>query len=377
MKYTAICATVAAALLYQPVVHAETSELNTLKLRINQLEQRLDATASALDESAGKKSSATTLGGYGEVHYNNWDSKKEINLRRFVLFIGHQFNDRIRFHSEFEVTHTMAGESSTDFNKKKGFVSVEQAFIDLQLNDRHTFRSGLFLMPVGILNETHEPTTFYGVERNMVETHIIPTTWWEGGLAMTGKVAPALSYDVALTSGLNTPTSGADNFVINKSRQFVSQAKANSPAYTGRLRWSGIPGVSLSATLHRQDDLTQDSMGLAATLAETHAIVQRGDYGLRALYAQWNLDGNAPKAVGRDKQYGWYLEPSYRVSEKLGVFARYSLWDTQAGDSADSKNKQTNIGVNYWAHPQVVYKADIQRRNNRDDGFNLGVGYHF
>ena len=123
----------------------------------------------------------TTIGGYGELHLNlNDDADNEIDFHRWVLFINHRFSDRITLNGEFELEHSLAGDG------KPGEVELEQAYIDIALDGGNHFKAGLFLLPVGTLNETHEPDTFYGVERNPIEKNIIPTTWWEAGLALNG-----------------------------------------------------------------------------------------------------------------------------------------------------------------------------------------------
>lgn len=355
---------------------------------IDNLQKQLDATAAAVEEGgrAGPAPGAsdmigphrlaggtTRIGGYGELHYNNLDSKKQLDFHRFVLYFGHQFSDAIRFNSELELEHAVSSAGDV------GEVELEQAFLEFDLNEKHTVRTGVLLIPVGILNETHEPTTFYGVERNPVETNIIPTTWWEGGAGLNGELVPGFKYDIALTSGLHTPMSGANAYLVRNGRQKASEAAAESLAYTARARWMGWSGVELSGTAQYQGDVTQGSQNVSATLIETHAAIKQGPFGLRALYAAWHLDGAGPTALGRDEQSGWYIEPSYKVTPKLGVFARYNSWDNAAGDSIDSEKNQTNFGVNYWPHEDVVLKADIQRQGGtaNDDGFNLGVGYQF
>ena len=350
---------------------------------IDNLQRQLDATTTLIEnsglQSAGGAAAGamaaneTTIGGYGELHYNNLDSKKELDFNRFVLFFGHHFSDAIRLYSEVEIEHSISSASDA------GEVALEQAYLDFDLNERHTARGGLFLMPVGILNETHEPPTFYGVERNPVETNIIPTTWSETGAGLHGSPAPGWRYDLAVTSGLNVPTTGGDAYTIRGGRQEGSEAVAENLAYTARLRWTGMAGVELSGTANYQDDITQGAQGVSATLLEAHAVVNQGPFGVRALYAMWNLDGSAPKALGRDEQNGWYVEPSYKVTPELGVFARYNEWDNAAGDAVDSKATQTNVGINYWPHENVVLKADIQQQGGvaSDDGFNLGIGYQF
>ena len=125
-----------------------------------------------------------------------------------------------------------------------------------------------------------------------------------------------------------------------------------------------------------------DPLASAATLAETHAVLERGSFGLRALYAQWDLDGEGPASIGADKQYGWYIEPSWRFNRTIGLFARYEQWDNTAEAILDSQYTQTSLGANYWLNEHVVFKFDLQDQDAPEggkelDGFNLGVGYQF
>ncbi|MBB1477645.1 porin [Shewanella sp. SG41-3] len=391
MKKTLIAATLFSLLASNQVMASdETTELRQiieqqqkvlkdLEKRLEQTEKRVEATADVVEASASSQS-ATTIGGYGELHYNNisnnqtGEDKKEFDFHRFVLFVGHEFNSSTRFFSELEVEHSIAGES------QNGEVELEQAYIEHDFNEMFTGKAGLFLMPVGIINETHEPTAFYGVERNPVEKDIIPATWWEGGINLNIKAAPGLAFDTAITSGLYLDQSSG--YKIRNGRQKVSEAKGEDLAYTGRVKYTAVPGLELAATVQYQSDLTQgtaDVDSAAATLLTAHAIYSIEHFTVKALYAQWNIDGKEAEALGRDKQNGFYIEPAYRINEQFGVFARYNEWDNNAGDSADTKKKQTNVGVNYWLHENVVFKADYENIGGAadSDGFNLGVGYQF
>lgn len=363
--------TPALALITLPALAQDGAELEQLRQRVQTLEQRLEATAQAV-EAARPATRASTFGGYGELHYNNLDSGDTLDFHRFVLYFGHAFSDTVSFHSELELEHSLAGEG------KPGEIELEQAYVSFALDTHHTARAGLFLVPVGILNETHEPPTFYGTERNPVENNIIPTTWWEGGGGVGGEIAPGWRYDLAVTSGLKVPTTGAKAYKIRDGRQKVANAVANDLAYTGRLRWTGLPGIEIGTTLQYQEDLTQGAEGVSAILGEAHAAISRGPFGLRALYARWDLDGSGPDAVGRDEQIGWYVEPSYRPLQQIGVFARYSEWNNEAGAGGED-SRQIDAGVNYWPHEQVVLKLDIQRQDGavNNNGFNLGLGYQF
>jgi len=329
----------------------------------------------ARDKTFGNHGSKgkTTIGGYGELHYTNTDSTNEIDLHRFIMFMGHEFTDKIRFWSELEVEHATSDPDG-------GEVAIEQAYLEFDLNASNSLRAGVILVPVGIINETHEPPTFYGVERNNVEKNIIPATWREGGVSFTGRFARAFSYDLAMHSGLQI--SSDNNYAVRKGRNAAREASMQDPAYTARLKWTGIAGVELGAALQYQRDITQstDATAGTATLLETHAIWQTGRFALRALYASWDLSGEGPKNTGADEQSGWYVEPSYKITPQWGLYARQSSWDNQVNSGNDTQSDQTDFGVSYWPHEDVVVKANYQLLDKAgidDDGFMLGVGYQF
>ena len=375
------------ALLHSALERIEQLEQNQTGIvqRQTEMEENQDVIVQEVEKSANSKltqwAEKTQIGGYGELHWNNTNLTDEIDLHRFVMFLGHEFTDDIRFFSEIEIEHSLAGEG------KNGEVEVEQAFIEFDLHDRLRAKAGLFLVPVGILNETHEPNTFYGVERNNVEKNIIPSTWWEGGVALSGEFGEGWGFDLAAHSGLDAMSSGAYTFKPRDGRQKVSEAIAKDPAYTARLVYRGIPGLELAVAAQLQEDLTQsDSLGLGgidtaeAVLWEKHLIYNRGPFGLRALYAEWDVDGKEANAMGRDEQYGWYVEPSWRFLDNWGVFARYSEWDNNAGNSADTEIEQIDFGFNYWPTENVVLKLDLmnQDKAGKDEhGFNMGVGWSF
>ena len=407
MNHPLIRATLAAAVLstFQAAAWADMSvedRLKAMETRMNALEaenqalkgqlkttdQKVAATTEQVEKVASKPASGmaswaekTRIGGYGELHYNNLEGKggaadkDEVDFHRFVLFLGHTFNERTRFFSELELEHSIAGES------KKGEIELEQAYVEYDFTPNHRGKAGLFLLPVGIMNETHEPPVFHGVERNPVEKDIIPATWWAGGAALSGQFGDSVSYDFAIHEGL--ATTAAKSYKPRDGRQKTSEANAKNLAYTARLKWTGLPGIEIGGALQHQTDITQglDATAGSANLYELHGILSKGPFALKALYAQWDLDGSGPAAIGADKQNGWYIEPSYKLSEQWALFARYNLWDNKAGDTIGSKKKQVDAGVSFKPHPDVVLKADYQQQDNDDgknqNGFNLGVGYQF
>jgi len=403
---TAAAAALAAALANAAVATAETpspeemwaivqqqqKEIERLRGRLGETEAKVEATGDMVEAAQAEDTGAapgwwnrTYLGGYGELHYNGGDTD-EVDLHRFVMLLNHDFNDELRFVSELEVEHAFTG--------RAGQVEVEQAYLEYTYNPNFIPRVGMMLIPAGIINITHEPNTFFGTERNRVENDIIPTTWREAGVGAQGELGAGFAYDVSVHSGLNVPTTGNNAFRIRNGRQKVSQATAKDGAITGRIKWTGMPGVELALSGQYQNDITQNGLGIDAILITAHADIRRGPWGLRALYARWDLaDGppaNGPARIGADEQYGWYIEPSYRFDVpgmgsqgELGIFARYSQRDRTAGDSVDSDIRQFDIGANYWPHHDVVLKVDGQFEflptgsGTGDNRLNVGLGYHF
>ena len=334
--------------------------------RLKQLEQKVDALAATQAHPANAP--ATSIGGYGELHYNNIEgASPTFDFHRFVLFFNHAFNEKLKFYSEVELEHAISGDG------QKGEVELEQAYLDWRLNDRLSLQGGVMLLPVGFLNETHEPDTFYGVERPIVESKIIPTTWWGAGVGMTLRSGQNSRWQLMITEGLYDP-SGTQ---IRKARQKSAKTRSESLGYTLAYRISPAAGINLGASVYYQDDLTQgdrsqSARAVSATLGEVHGQFQFGRASLKALYAQWQLSGSAARQQNRDEQTGYYLEPSYKLTERLGAFTRYSRWYTDA----DDKKTRWDVGINYWIHPRVVLKADYQSEK-ANNGFNLGIGYSF
>lgn len=149
------------------LIKKQQQELKELRNAVEESDKKSEETIKAVEANmSASNTSNVSLGGYGELHYNNIEDNESIDFHRFVLFMGYEYSDDIRFFSELEVEHSLAGDG------KPGEVELEQAYVEIDLNDTTSVKSGLFLVPVGILNETHEPPTFYGVERNPVEGKI-------------------------------------------------------------------------------------------------------------------------------------------------------------------------------------------------------------
>ena len=369
------------------------------KLAAEEATEVAEAAAEAAESPILEGLQNISIGGYGEVHYNNYEAKnsgatpfdgednfKEFDIHRFVLFFGYQFSDDLRFHSEVEIEH---GGVEPDGDPLGGEVEIEQAYIEWDFAENTSALGGIFLIPAGIINETHEPDTFYGVERNTVESIIIPATWWAAGTALTHRFDSGLKLEFAAHEGLEIPTTGSNAFRVRSGRQKSSNADGSHLAYTGAATYSGIQGLEVGATIQHQDDASQVSGdGLEDGLLWTGHVAYDGNFGgvgvgLRALYAEWDFDGDAIEAANDDEQHGWYIEPSIKpFGDSIGFFFRFE--EVEGGRDRD-EFEQWSVGLNYWLHEHVVLKADfvdrehdVEAEEDRDyDGYNLGIGWSF
>lgn len=382
------------------IVQRQQLEIENLKRQVSAAQEQIEVAGESIEATedmvvatadyvealnvSADTGSDTSIGGYGELHFNRLDADdpardmSQVDFHRFVLFFAHEFNDRVRFFSEFELEHSLSGDG------QPGEVELEQAYVEFALKNNTAAQAGLFLLPVGILNETHEPPTFFGVERNSVESVIIPSTWWEAGVGLSGNFASGLSWNFALHSGLAIPTTGSNAFRVRSGRQKVAKADAGDPAYTARLKYTGLPGLELSASYQYQSDPSQvagDGLD-SGRFITTHAIYSRRNFSLRALYGKWLFDGAAVQAAVAEKQSGWYVEPSLRLGSNWGIYARYEDVD---GARDQDRFVQREAGLSYWPVPGVTIKVDYRSREHellseagRDfDALDLGFGYQF
>jgi phosphate-selective porin len=361
--------------------------------------------ASPQAEVAASAYANTTIYGYGEINYNRPrdSSQAQADLRRAVFGFGHRFDDSTRFASEFEFEHAVT--SSED----QGEAEVEQFYIDRSLAQNVNLKAGLFLMPAGLLNESHEPTHYYGVERNFVETAIIPSTWREGGVGVYGSTDFGLAWDAGVTTGFDlskwdpTSSEGRDS-PLGSVHQELQLAKAKDLSVYGALNWRGTPGLVVGASVF-SGQAGQGTPGFPAgharvTLWDTHARWTPGRWDLSAVYARGRISDTAEFNLVNAFQptpipetfYGWYTQAAYRLWESgersVSPFLRYERYNT-ASDyaalpaglslSAAPTESVTTVGLNFLLNPNVVIKTDYQdfHADSSRDRFDLGLGLTF
>jgi hypothetical protein len=347
----------------------------------------------------------TTVGGYGEVHYVNASgpgTPGQATLRRFVVYLAHAFNDRIAMRSELEVE-----DARLESGSPAGEVAVEQLYLDYRASPAFTLRGGLVLPPIGIINETHEPTTFNGVARPDFDNDVIPTTWRELGVGALGTIPgnAGLSYRLYLVNGIRASGFSAAEG-IREGRQEGQEATFANPSLTGRLEW-GRPGVRIGGSFWYGGSAAQEpALGdgvftNAVALISADARLDVGPASFRGVFATVHVsDADRINAVyGNDvgsRITGGYAEAAYdllslvapRGEPRLNAFVRHERYDTHAAvplgtvrDPALAR-RLTTFGLVYKPIYNVALKADYQIRRNRahaaeDQVARLGLGYQF
>jgi len=359
----------------------------------------------------------TTLWGYGQIDYNHPTARPadaQADLTRAVIGFNHVFNDSTRVYGELEWEHAVA--SSSD----EGEVEVEQLYIEHALASNYGVRAGLMLIPFGFLNEHHEPTQYYGVERNFVEQAIIPTTWREGGVAGYGTTDSGLSWNVGLVTGPDLgkwdPTADEGRgSPLGSIHQELQLAHAHDLSIYGAVNWNGTPGVNVGggvftgkigqATSRQSDgDPNFPADDARMTLVEVHARWQPGPFDITTLYSRGAISDTQalnlqflgqPTAVPK-AFWGGYVQGAWHAlawgESSLAPFVRYELFNTGASYASQPTGFDTaplptqrvwTLGANYYLTPNVVFKVDYQDFKYDDvvlgygNRFDLGIGYQF
>ncbi|HET6280524.1 MAG TPA: TonB-dependent receptor [Polyangia bacterium] len=325
----------------------------------------------------------SAFGGYGEMTLNKLEGQPAIvDLRRVVLYFGHNFSERLRFYSEVEVEHAIA--SAGD----QGEVAIEQAFLDGLISRRFNLRGGLILMPVGIVNIYHEPPTFNGVDRPLVDLLVIPTTWREAGVGIFGEIAEGLRYQAYLVNGFNANGFTAESG-LEHGHQEAQLARAGDFGGIARLDYEPRLGTNIGASAYyaTSGNTLRDAVGkVPVSLLEIDARTRFGGFTARAQFAAVFIGDAAAlntalvAAGSKDgpvsaQSRGGYVEAGYdllrafapALTQTLTLFGRYDYVDTQAsvpeGFMARPEFRRHSLtpGLVFRPIPHVALKLDYRR----------------
>ena len=338
-----------------------------------------------------------SIAGYGEMLLENYSSSRttQFDYLRLILYAGYRFNEKFIFNSEIEVEH--ANE-----------IFVEFAYVDWLAHENLGVRGGMLLVPMGLVNEFHEPNVFIGAERPVTEQAIIPSTWRENGGGVYGSAGDVVAYRAYVVNGLKGEKFSASG--VRGGRQKGARAQAESMAFTGRVDITPTPGVFFGGSFYVGNsgqgtiNVNDVNYGVRTSIFDLHGQAQFRGLDVRALFAQANLDDTAELnqylglvgagGVGETMR-GGYVQVGYdllsQVPEAGGValtpYIRYEKVDTQAAVAAgfarspSRNNTYTTFGVELKPISNIVVKVDhMWVDNDADSGinqFNISVGYAF
>lgn len=343
-----------------------------------------------------------TVGGYGEITYNRPTGKNaELDVQRLVLLFGYKFDERTQFVTEIEFEHVKE-------------VFVEQAFLQYSVSDNLNLRAGLMLVPMGIINEYHEPTTFNGVERPSMDNAIVPTTWREIGVGISGKSNEvSLRYQAYIFNGFQSTISDGNGTItggklggsngLRGGRQKGAQSNFNNINFSGKLDYYGLPGLRLGLsgyfgrTQSPYDVKDVDGADIGIAMIGLDARYSKKRFSARGQFIQGNLTDTEAynTATGKDlgsSLQGYYIEAGYNVlsqvkKQQLIGFVRYEDFNTQASVEGNLAKNNTydrqewTLGLSYKIANGAVVKADYQLKNNAakvtTNQLNFGVGVWF
>lgn len=350
----------------------------------------------------------TTIGGYGEFLFDMPAGGDDtFDALRGVLYVGHRFNENWLFNSEIEFEH---GSTS-----KSGSASLEFGYVEYLASDSFALRGGLLLVPMGLVNENHEPTAYLPVSRPKTEQNIIPSTWREMGLGAWGREGD-LDWRTYVINGLRGETFNDSG--LRGGRQKGSKADAEDLAFVGRLDWHPTPGVTVGGSVYLGDSAgNNEDLGtdLGTQIVELHATWQQGPWLMQALAAQAEVDGaedfnqsfidahnahagdpgHVPHVDGDDSpslantMRGAYLQLGYNVlanantSMALSPYVRYETLNTQADLPSNATAKASRnediltFGLALEPTDGVIIKLDYASSDENGDRTALLIGYSF
>ena len=354
----------------------------------------------APDRSADPFPKRVDYGGYMEMHVNHDNvNPTTLDFHRFVLLYGHQFTDRIRFVGELELEHALV-----EGGQRSGELELEQAYLDFLLTPRLSFRAGMMLTPIGIVNERHEPASFNGVERPFVDTVIIPSTWFSQGAGLVGDLGSGFSFKAFAASSLNAVEfSASEGFRGGRQKGFFDDAR--HLAAVARLEYAGVPDLNLGASFWMGNTGFGFDLSGRAKIFEFDGQYDWKRLSFRGQFAQTFLENamelNRLQQLQRGinpnlaaAMRGFYLEGAAnvlpeRIAHRFTGFYRYENFDTQYRMPAGFLPlRQFDrfahvVGMSYFPHPDIAIKFDYDFMGNESsvvripNRWNLGIGWWF
>ncbi len=346
----------------------------------------------------------TKISGYGELDYifkknnSNGNGGNTLDPHRVVLNVTSQLTDWIEFNSELEWEHG-GSDGGAD-----GSISVEQAYLTFKVNPALKINTGVMLMPMGAINQNHEPVNFYSTARPALDTYLIPSTWQEMGVGISGALHKKIDYQLMAVTGLDGTNFSAEKG-LREGRQGFKKDNNRNFAVTGRIDVRPVESLVTSLSVYTGNSAPGGSSTAYTTIAAIDGQYRFSDFELAGEYVHVYQD--RPDVLNTDigrNMSGYWIEGAWHAlpaAWKKGrltnadavLFARYSELDTQDGGAVDPSKTSgrfnrnyTTVGVSFMPIPAVAIKADYQFfRDHRsagetpvdNDKFQVTVGFVF
>lgn len=340
-----------------------------------------------------------SLGGYVDMEYHDLDNTNStFRQHRWIINIGAEITDRLRFNSEYEIEYGGSNAPGAD-----GEDHVEQAYLDYLINDRINVRAGALLVPFGRYNLYHDSDLQDLTERPLLARDIIPTTWTEAGAGFFGEFNPTIgsyedlviNYETYVVNGLDA---GFSDTGLGGARGSFKTDNNNGKSLVGRVMVSPQLGheFAVSGYTGEYDTSGHKIDGLGFDMLHTFGPLE-----LIGEYAFFNIEeGTTDIANDFD---GAYVQANYHFwpeflngtflardfeNPTLTLVGRYD-WaqiddDSDAG-TGDNEEKRYTIGLNYRPVENFVWKIDyyVSEKDNEtlefgnNDGIVTSVAFGF
>ncbi len=351
-----------------------------------------------ISAQARSQTSQTFVGGYGEMDYQNYSdgAVPRLDVSRFVLYLDHTFDLHWMFRSETEIEHVKIEGGAG------GEIGLEQAYLDFHAKDWIGWRAGLMVLPIGIMNQTHEPNTYFSVLRPVFDQVVIPSTWREIGTGIYGDATKMLSYQLYLSEGIQPTAIGMDGTDPAKQEgwagaatsDFLAGSDASHPSLSGKLDYKPVPGLTIGGSGYFERGQMQD-VAHAFALGDLDVEYERGPVRARAEAAYITTGDAADTASVPPHIAGGYAELAFDLfslwnqpQAKLYGFVRYELFQFERNPQMEAsaastweRHEAVIGGIAYKPMNELILKADYQWTNTdaplERREFGLGAGYVF
>ncbi|GEM_PF-3039165 len=344
--------------------------------------------------------SSTYVGGYGEMNYQNFSNGNppRLDISRFVIYLDHTFDSRWTFRSETEIEHVKIEGGAG------GEIGIEQAYLEYRANERIGWRGGLLVLPIGIMNQTHEPNSYFSVLRPLFDQTVVPTTWAEIGTGVYGNLSKALAYQLYLSEGLQTQNStmqtldGAkqEGWAAAETSDTLAGSNVSRPALSGKLTFTPAEGLEIGASGYLERGPTTIFSNLFE-LGDLDVQYETNAWRFRAEGAYVNTGMVLPdvpaQVVGGYGELAFNLFSFTKMRSQLWAFSRFEEYAFREytsdssedilgdGPTVSTIHRALVSGVAFKPMNELILKADYQWTNTDSPlehrEWALGAGYVF